>query len=62
MVGVIESEVRPFGNNGVCPPVEKLPKSCFVLSTMMRMLEKFPPVDYNISHESIILENNYRIY
>lgn len=56
MVGVIKSEARPFGNNGVCPPVEKHRKSCFVLSTIMRMrMEKVPPMDYNISHESIIL-------
>lgn len=61
-MGAIEFEVRPFGNNGVCTPVEKHPKSCFVPSTIMRILEKFPPMDYNISPESTILETNYRIY
>lgn len=62
MVGTIKYEVRPFGNNGVCAPVEKHPKSCFVPSTIARMLEKFPPMNYGISPESIILENNSRIY
>lgn len=50
-----------MGNNRVCAPVEKHSKSCFVPSTIMKMLEKFPPMNYDISPESIIFENNFRI-